>query len=187
MSRNGPVDIELKELSSSYPSLQDEREVDEERKSIRITRIEQRNVPNPSPPRPSTVPSALSRPIAPISSSSPRSSFIEQQRLRNSAPPQAPIVPVQLNPANQRFSVPNISGFNHTPGFRAINCSGCQGIIQYPCSASIVFCNACHVYTAARPLINIVCYYCRESAYYSAELQIAKCKCGTQYAIRPAY
>ena len=108
MSRNGPVDIELRELSSSYPSLQDEREDHEERKSIQVTRIQQRNPPNPQPPRPATVPSALSPPLAPAALSSPRHSLVEQPRLRNTAPPQAPIIIAQQIPANQRFSVPSI-------------------------------------------------------------------------------
>ena len=184
MSKKTTPDIELKELSSSYPSLQDECDVQEEQKSVRVSRPQPRHLPIPPP---ASGPSSQSTPIVPITSTPPGPSFAEQQRLRNTAPQQAPLAAAEPPLSNPRLSAPPASGANITPGFRVVNCSGCRGAIQYPASVLIVCCTACNATTATRPLINIVCYYCRNSAYYPADQQTAICRCGTQYAIRPAY
>jgi LSD1 subclass zinc finger protein len=83
-----------------------------------------------------------------------------------------------LPPMPQRYSMPPAGA-----GFNNIVCSGCRGIITFPNTASVVFCNHCKATTATKPLINIVCMFCRASSYYSTDSPTVRCRCGTLYSI----
>lgn len=204
MAKKNSTDIELKEISAAYPSLQDENDGPEEQKNITNlqARSQVRNLPAPPLAGPAN---SNVTPVVPVTTRPPDVSFMEQQRLRNSAQ-----VPNNLGQQSNftNTSPPNVSNnlgqqnnyrntappnlYNqHYPqampmGYSLVQCSGCRGMIQYPNNVSIVCCTACRATTATKPLINIVCHFCKHSAYYPAEHRQVRCRCGTFYAINPA-
>jgi LSD1 subclass zinc finger protein len=188
MANKESVAIELKEISARYPSLQDEPEdLGEERKTINPqSRSQVRNLPAPPVSRSSN---SNVTPVVPVTTTAPGPSFLEQQRLRNSMPgPNNLEQPNLRNPVTENVHNQGQGYIQRglPQGFSAVQCSGCRGMIQYPTEVSIVCCTACRATTATKPLINIVCHFCKNSAYYPANYSQVRCRCGTVYAVRPA-
>lgn len=186
MAKKESVAIELKEISAKYPSLQEEPDdFGEERKTLTMHSTSQvRNLPAPPVSRPFN---SNVTPVVPVTTTAPALSFLEQQRLRNSMPGPnnlgQPSIRNTVNVNNQGQGA--IQGAP-PQGFSVVNCSGCRGMIQYPNNISIVCCTVCRATTATKPLINIVCHFCKNSAYYPAHFSQVRCRCGTLYAVRPA-
>jgi len=186
MANKDSVAIELKEISSKYPSLQDEPDdLSEERKIISTQpRSQVRNLP--APPLSSSTNLNVT-PVVPVTTTAPGPSFLEQQRIRNSMPgPNTLEQSAIRNTVNVNNQGQQVRPIALPQGFSVVQCSGCRGMIQYPSEVSIVCCTACRATTATKPLINIVCHFCRNSAYYPANNSQVRCRCGTVYAVRPA-
>lgn len=187
MANKSSLAIELKEMSS-YPSLEENK------------RTRDRTPERTEPRSPDTASRNTLTPIVPISSNPSAMSIVEEQRLRAQQAEERKNYPslqppnVVSNPPMVHQNVPPVQNSvyrNTMPANQAvmmsIPCSGCRGIIQYPSTASVVYCLQCRKTTATRPLINIVCTFCRQSSFYDVNQSHVRCRCGTVYAIRPNF
>lgn len=174
MAKKTSDDIELKDLSN-YPVIDNE----EEKKDF--SRVQDRGGITSQQMGFENIRLANDRPVtSPPGQNSMvfNQSFAAQQVFR----PQSqafynPAYP-NLPPMPQRYSMPVAQ-----EGFNIIACSGCRGIITFPRTASVVFCNHCRATTATKQLINIVCMFCKASSYYGTDNPTVRCRCGTLYSI----
>ncbi|OMJ82924.1 hypothetical protein SteCoe_16255 [Stentor coeruleus] len=175
MANKTSKDIELRDLSG-YPVINEEEKKDFSRaQNIGGVSSQQMGFENPGlgNNRPvSSLPGQNSMIFAPSSSMASQQVFRPQSQAFNN--PGYPNLP----PMPQRYSMP-VTG----DGFGTITCSGCRGILTFPKTVNIVFCNQCKATTATKQLINIVCMFCRASSYYTTDNPTVRCRCGTLYSV----
>ena len=206
MANKSTLSIELKEMQKSKPSEESKSESNSypelgKPQESQISSIRPMN-PNPAISSTNTEESRrvfLPTPVYPVLSNPPPLSFIEEQRLkseagRNSASLANPnSVPQGFQNSSQGFQNMPVQGYSNLSAnrisvpqnvFSTIVCSGCRGTIQYPISAPVVYCVQCRTSTATKPLLNLVCTFCRTTSYFIAENNFVRCRCGTVYSIK---